>query len=152
MNPLFEEAKLGSIDLGEQEFIVACKDLIRNSQMPRRFTIINQHLMTRKSADYAGHASGGGKPTINPVSNILSYKDEYANKNVFDRLIRGREQVVKATRLERRMNKKEREHGDSQQQSANEVEDGESGYKLQTADRHHRFEENAVQEEEEDDD
>lgn len=29
MNPLFEEAKIGSIDLGEEEFISACKDLIK---------------------------------------------------------------------------------------------------------------------------
>lgn len=153
MKPLFEEAKLGTIDLGEEEFIEACKDLVRNSSMQQRFTIINQHLSTRKSADYGGHAVGGGKPTINANSNVLSYKDEYANKNVFDRLVRGRETVVKATRLERRMRQDRDSHGDSRQAS-DRGEELDSGYKLansQASARHHALGD-PVREEDEDDD
>lgn len=29
MNPLFEESKLGTIDLDQEDFISACKDLIK---------------------------------------------------------------------------------------------------------------------------
>lgn len=150
MNPLFEEAKLGTIDLGQDEFIEACKDLIRNSQMPQRFTLINQYLATRRNQGYEGHQSGGGKPSINPVSSMLSYKDSYANHNVFDRLIRGRENVVKATRLEKRLKRSQQSLRDSQRDSEGGSDvDPDSNYKIRTDEKHHAFEENVVREEDE---
>lgn len=42
------------------------------------------------------------QPTINQVSNILSYKDDYANSNVFERLQRGRDNFKQAARLKNR--------------------------------------------------
>ena len=62
MLPLFEEARLGTIDLDEEEFIDACKNLIRNSKIPQKFSIINKHLLDRgsKSPDLS-NASGSIK-------------------------------------------------------------------------------------------
>lgn len=137
--------------------------------MPQRFSIINQHLSTRRQPDYKGHAQGGGKPTINPVSNVLSYKDEYANHNVFERLNKGRDKVVKATRLERRMNpnrgsgsrSSQQQEADNQEAEEHEGEEEnqfegspESDYKLASkagysSAKVHRFEENVVHEEDE---
>ena len=77
--------------------------MTQNSNVPEKFSIINHHLMTRNSKKYEGTVNMASKPTINQMSAYLSYKDEYANHDVFDRLTRGRDTIVKTTRAERRL-------------------------------------------------
>ena len=141
--------------------------------MPQRFSTINQHLMTRNQKEYKGHQQSAGKPTINPVSNMLSYSHDYANKNVFDRLVLGREKVMKTSRLERRL-QAGKEQPTSNQGSQSQYQDSEavpdqdqevddeeqqqgspdSDYMVTGNSGHspskvHRFEENVVHEEDE---
>lgn len=158
MQPLFDEAKLGNIDLGEQEFIEACRDLVKTSSVPQRYSLINQHLMTRRSSDYKGHAAAVGKPTINAVSNVLSYKDQYASVNVFDRLAQGRDKVVRGNRLQRRLTAGQSTNSarDSNRNDAHDdgEEEDDADYNLASpgqSGRGHKFEEDVVHEEDEDD-
>ena len=95
MAPLFKEATLGAIDLGEEEFIDACKNLIKNSTIPQRFLIINRNLTDRTTKQSSANHQVTGKPVINQVSNILSYNNDYANSDVFQRLAIGRETYLK---------------------------------------------------------
>lgn len=70
------------------------------------------------------------KPTINQMSAYLSYKDEYANHDVFDRLTRGRDTIVKTTRAERRLTDRpayDRNVKDEGQNDENDVEGEEEG-------------------------
>ena len=94
MAPLFKEATLGAIDLGEEEFIEACKNLIKNSTLPQRFLILNRHLADR-SAKPPVSPQLTGKPAINPVSHVLSFNNDYASSDVFQRLALGRELYLK---------------------------------------------------------
>lgn len=94
MAPLFKEATLGAIDLGEEEFIEACKNLIKNSTLPQRFLILNRHLADKTTKPSASPQLTG-KPSINPVSHVLSFNNDYANSDVFERLALGRELYLK---------------------------------------------------------
>lgn len=95
MAPLFKEATLGSIDLGEEEFIEACKNLIKNSNIPQRFLIINRNLADRAVKQQPVSAQVTGKPAINQVSHMLSFNSDYAHSDVFERLVVGRESYLK---------------------------------------------------------
>lgn len=117
--------------------------------------IINRHLMSRYSKSY--DASGSklmSKPIINPHSNKLSYKDDYAHTDVFQRLQKGREQIMKDKRMERRFKKTlnpdqqaeedhhedhEEAHQEGDEYQQEEAEPQSPDYDENT-DNHHQFE------------
>lgn len=55
--------------------------------------------MGRYHKDYTGGPVVREKPKINKLSRSLSYKSDYANTEVVDRLLAGREKFLKAQRL-----------------------------------------------------